>query len=215
MKVHTYYFPIPDSGAEPVIEMWRESWKKNGWEPVVLGEDGITKLPFYNMLSYKTRQLPTINDWRYERACYMRWLALAGIGGGMMTDYDVMNYGFRPEHLPAYKGKLIRLNRQSPCAVFGRMWDYLAVVDMFLNYTVQSDDLYGNNLVVEDMTILNRYAGIADYHDLCSEFRHDKGMPETPLVHFCTHGLPKTPDGNLSKKNQVIKSVTEQRDKKK
>ena len=184
MKAHCYYEPIPGSGAEPIIELWRTSWERNGWSCVILGEQDFLRLPFSQALDFAARRLPTVNNWIYERACYRRWLAMAGIGGGLMTDYDVINVGFTPQDLPAYKGKMMRLNRQAPCVVYGRTINFLQAVDMFISYTPQSDDLFGDKMLVEDQTILNRYPHVADFHDLCSEWLPDHSNKET-LVHFC------------------------------
>lgn len=51
-----------------------------------------------------TREWPTLNDRRYEEACYLRWLALAIMasmvdGPCLMSDYDVINQSFTPAHL--------------------------------------------------------------------------------------------------------------------
>lgn len=199
MKVHCYHSPIPNSGAEAIIELWRESWSKFGWTPVVLTDADACKLPFYEALKFKSRMLPTVNDHRYEFACYVRYLAMAGAAGGLLTDYDTLNVGgFKPSDLPPHKGKLMRFNRQCPCMLFGNTWNYLQCVDMFLSYTPQPDDLYGDRMLVQDQTILNKYQHIADWHDLCSEYRADNSNKET-LVHFASMAV-----GGSGKKEAAI-----------
>ena len=76
--------------------LWRDSWARNGWDPVVLTLSNATHHPLYEQLWAAVLALPTLNNKYYETQCYLRWLAIAAAGGGFMVDYDVMNLGFRP-----------------------------------------------------------------------------------------------------------------------
>jgi hypothetical protein len=104
MKVFTYYMPVPglwsDVSQRGLIDVWARSWTKQGWEPVVLTEDDARKHPNFSYYKEKFWALPTGYGHDYEGACFMRWLAVAQAGGGMMVDYDVINYGFLPYDQP-------------------------------------------------------------------------------------------------------------------
>lgn len=91
MKIYSYYAEVPDLNRFDelkLITVWREAWTAAGWEPFVLSEWYARKHPLYAALDELVSKLPSTNPARYERACYMRWLALAAIGGGWMSDYD-------------------------------------------------------------------------------------------------------------------------------
>lgn len=104
MKVFTYYMPVPglwsDESQKSLLDVWARSWRKQGWDPIVLTEDHAKTHPSYPTFKDRFWSLPTEYGHDYEGACFMRWLAVAQAGGGMMTDYDVINYGFKPYHQP-------------------------------------------------------------------------------------------------------------------
>lgn len=111
MKIYTYYEDLGhDIGfghdnflyQEELIEMWKYSWVRAGFEPVVLGPDDAKNNPYYDTL------MPSIQDMtmklskcdkknRYELACFKRWFAYASQTGYFLSaDYDVINYNFNP-----------------------------------------------------------------------------------------------------------------------
>lgn len=103
MRVYTYYTPIslyPDDSQTKLIEVWARSWRKQGWEPIVLNEGDAMLHPLYSEFKQHISKLPTEYGHEYEGACFLRWLAMAAQetdgGGGMLTDYDYINYGFSP-----------------------------------------------------------------------------------------------------------------------
>ena len=95
MKIHCFYHPLGNQD-HLVIELWRQSWQDHGWDPVILGIDEAQKHPRFEQFKSAVLKLPTINGRDYETMCYLRWLAMAMQGPGWFTDYDVMNYGFKP-----------------------------------------------------------------------------------------------------------------------
>lgn len=99
-NVFTYYQPldIRHSGEQAeMIRHWKRSWAKQGWNPRVLGIEDARRHPMFDEFDARVRKLPTVNSVDYEVACYHRWLAVAAAGGGFMSDYDVVNYGFKPK----------------------------------------------------------------------------------------------------------------------
>lgn len=103
MKVYTYYTPVPELYSEDtqrlLIDVWARSWKKQGWDPVVLSESDAQRHPRYPEFKKRFWELPTEYGHTYEGACFLRWVAMAAVGGGMMTDYDVINYSFAPREV--------------------------------------------------------------------------------------------------------------------
>lgn len=79
-----------------LIQTWKKSWWRKGWEPVVLNATHAEQHPEYPSLLPKLSSLPTVNAPFYELQCYLRWLAMATVGGGYMIDYDITNLDFPP-----------------------------------------------------------------------------------------------------------------------
>ena len=71
---------------------WRKMWSEAGWNPVMLNEWQAMKHPYYAEFKAAVQALPTVNPENYEYFCYVRWLALAQVGGGFLSDTDVVPY---------------------------------------------------------------------------------------------------------------------------
>ena len=94
--VHTYYEPVPeiDEGVQrQEIEIWRQSWERWGWKTTVLGRADVEIEPAELA---RLERLPSASPPGYDLACYLRWFAMRARGGGLLTDYDVVNVGLRP-----------------------------------------------------------------------------------------------------------------------
>lgn len=95
--IYGFYGPVPEIDAketEALIALWEARWTQAGWVPIVLRPEHAQMHPLWNELAPKYQALPTINPKMYEFWCYARWLAVAQVGGGVMSDFDVMPNGF-------------------------------------------------------------------------------------------------------------------------
>jgi len=91
----SYWATVPE--MEPFDELklsllWRERWTAAGWEPFVLNEWHARQHPMFSEFDRAISALPAVNPFLYERACFLRWMALAKIGGGFMSDFDLIPY---------------------------------------------------------------------------------------------------------------------------
>lgn len=116
MNTISYFQDIPDliSGSAysiisresgKIIDLYKKSWIKYGWNPIVLNEEYAQKNKLYkdsgfnnpNANFYKNK---TRHSFGYMRACYSRLLAYCEYvrrnGATLYSDFDVMNYGLRP-----------------------------------------------------------------------------------------------------------------------
>ena len=117
MNVFTYYSPVgglPPQGG--IIERWTESWGRLGFSPVVLNQSHAEAHPRYAEAVEVFRSFPTINPHEYELACYLRWLALEAVGGGLMADYDVMNVSLGQSEIDK-RDIVFHERRRVPCLV--------------------------------------------------------------------------------------------------
>lgn len=97
MNVYTYY--VGHSHEEELLELWKNSWRRVGWQPIVLTEKDAEHHPLFSF--FKTAKFfhRSPNPEIYERACWIRWLALSYISDNNKfchSDFDVINYGWMP-----------------------------------------------------------------------------------------------------------------------
>lgn len=211
MRVYTYYEKI-NRELPGTMQVWKDSWTKFGWEPIVLGEEDFKKHPSWEFYDAATDKLPTFNSRIYERACYRRWLAMAPFGGGLMTDYDILNKSFTPENLRSMNltDLTILCESRVPCVVFGTGPQFQRAALEFARYVPGPRDIYHGNPfdsfkgndgkpLVEDMTILRH---VSDMHILgrtgeplwfqsrpiCCDVRHLVGHEGTSLIHCSAYG---------------------------
>lgn len=95
MKIFGYYCDVPDLNRQDelhLVHLWLRRWRAAGWDPWVLSEWDAAKHPYFAEFDRAISALPSVNPKPYERACYLRWLALAQVGGGFMADFDLIPY---------------------------------------------------------------------------------------------------------------------------
>ncbi len=100
MKVVAYWADLGPDLPRELVDLWAASWQINGFIPTLLRVDEAMKHPKYEQVLAWTETVPTVNDRQFEAACWLRWLAFELAAPAVIADYDVMNYGFRPEHIP-------------------------------------------------------------------------------------------------------------------
>jgi hypothetical protein len=131
--IYTYYEPLRigrDYTEEDLIKICAKSWEKNGWKLVVLNYEIAKSHYFYSAYSEIVKQLPSVNPKSYDYHCYMRWLAMSNIGGGIMIDYDVVNLSLTDDSI--FQQKIITgFQGHVPCVVSGTAEQYLEVCKTF------------------------------------------------------------------------------------
>jgi hypothetical protein len=178
-KVYTYYALVNgmEEDQQWLLQKWKESWRANGWDPVVLGPMDANATP--EELSI-IDSFPSINPRDYERACWMRWVAMRDCGG-LMVDYDVMNYGFTPEHVPPYNNRIRLFDGYVPCVVRGKQEDYANILAEFLSIKVRGVKHWSDMLAME--ALQDKY----DTGKECVEYGKP-GWKAAKLVHYA-HGV--------------------------
>ena len=72
MNIYTYYDNVLDMLSDTqleLIEIWKESWRKNGWNPIVLDNSYLNYLD--DEIDY-LKKLPSVNPENYEMSCFLR-----------------------------------------------------------------------------------------------------------------------------------------------
>lgn len=186
--VFTYYEELnrPDEGR--LIDLWCESWSAHGWNPIVLSEKDIPHFQRWKSYLKHVSTLPSVNPPGYDLACYKRWIALVARGGGLMTDYDVMNYGFTPEKAETLKVKdaLTFFEERVPSVVFGDRHYFKLACEYIEAYQPLAGDVEAGRPHVSDMTILQKvWKSTWIKHSPVVVQYSDPGWEKALLVHYC------------------------------
>lgn len=104
-KIYAYYKPILLINQDEQFaqaNVWKTSWERAGWECSMLNSSHAAACPFFSVIHGKiaahSRITPGLGLEIGEKvqSRFARWGALFGVGGGWMSDYDVVNLGFTP-----------------------------------------------------------------------------------------------------------------------
>lgn len=102
--IHTFFHYIDPSkkgtgmsveADERLLALWKQEWSDAGWDPVVLSLEDAEKHPRFEEFKETLEKVPLMGKGGrgvnifYNQLCYYRWLAMAAVGGGWMSDYDV------------------------------------------------------------------------------------------------------------------------------
>lgn len=202
MNVYTYYKQVPglwsDDSQRKLLDVWARSWTKAGWNPVILGEEDAQKHPRYEELKGRYWNLPSPYGHDYDGGCFLRWAAVAAAGGGLMVDYDVINYDFSPRptsshHMLVFSNKTPQHSFMgiSECVfmgvVLGPQRYYEHMVQEFFNWRSHPID----NEYCSDLTCLTRMFHTDTWP--CPGWLHrvpgcalfdNSGWKTAPLVHY-------------------------------
>lgn len=201
MKIFTYWDAVPGIGIydeRMLIAIWEERCRAVGFAPIVLNEWWARQHPYFPEFTTKIEALPSINPLGYDRACFIRWLAVARAievlckdeGGGIMSDYDVMPYvkPFNDINHLINTERLTLFQKHVPCFVAGLSDHFVYQCLRFAEYRPEPDDTDDKGTThISDMTILAKhlarepetYAPL----DVCKMYT-DEGWGTAPLVHY-------------------------------
>lgn len=168
-RMYTFYHHVPtqakESTDQETLDVWKEEWTRAGFDAQVLTLDDATSHPNFN--SYKQTLQDSVALHRpigYNQMCFYRWLAMATVGGGFMSDYDAlplqgsydMAIGLRDE-LPN-DGKFTVYDRHVPSLMAGSAeeWDRLSakLLDAAIAQTSGEEEIGDGSGTTSDMVAL-------------------------------------------------------------
>lgn len=169
MRIVCYYEQIDDppvNDNEALIELWKMSWAKHGWDPKVVGINLARSHSLYQEYSKAVSFHPTINNRRYEMTCWVRHLAYDLSGATVFSDFDLINYGWGPISDDRIKSKihsyfhaaLFSLNRQ-----YGYEWLLRAMMGDPKPEIVNGCEHVSDMTAMMSLSEINRTMDAVDY----------------------------------------------------
>ncbi len=193
MNIYTYFDDILDDQVE-LIDIWKKSWEKFGWTPIILDRNSVVistaEMEYLN-------KLPTVNPIGYDLACFIRWKAMSN-HGGWMCDYDVINRGFTPSDSSEYKSLSI-LQGHVPCLVYGTKQDYVKLFNIFTSESLNHIHLVGGREHTSDMYVIK---SIIPSNKFIISCRLVEDYPSKSKLVHCSHG--SCSKQNATKKESMV-----------
>ena len=140
MKIYTYYQNINHDKQPELIDLWKISWSRQGYEPIVLNLEDAKRHPYFETLNTEMRRIckeiakKEIND--YGMSCWFRWLAYATQADEKfyVSDYDAINLNF-PITEP--NDKLHFMDGHVPCFAIGTPTQFENLCKAFVDVSNQ------------------------------------------------------------------------------
>lgn len=186
MNIYTFYENLTPVNHENklLLELWKKSWAYNGWNPIVLSLEDSKKNPRYQQFYDICNTFPTINQKQYEMICYLRWLAMEN-KRGWCTDYDVINYSFKP--ISFGEQTVSATGSMGGSTIYGNEHFYKNVVDTITSYVPDETDVYESDGVftphVSDLYIMDKKFKAETVY-LVEHRYNTSGYEDAPLVHY-------------------------------
>ena len=166
--VHTFFhrfdqgnglIGMTDDDENELLSFWKESWLQAGWEPVNLSLRDAESHPRYN--SFKNT-VQSLHLDAFSTLSFMRWIAMAHVGGGWYADYDVFPIRDFPAELPN-NGTMTIYDVMSPTLASGNADEWTKTLDALLEDAVETQNLAGttdrhNLFWTDSLGILNLVA---------------------------------------------------------
>jgi hypothetical protein len=136
MKIYTYYQNINHSTQNELIDLWKISWSRQGYEPIVLNLEDAKRHSYYETLNSEMRRIfkeITNNEIsNYGMSCWFRWLAYATQADEKfyVSDYDAINVNFA---ITEPKNKLHLMDFGCPFLASGTPMQFENLCKAFVN----------------------------------------------------------------------------------
>jgi hypothetical protein len=144
MKIYTYYQDINFSAQQELINLWKISWSRQGYEPIVLNLQDAKKHSYFETLNSEMSRISNkitnkeING--YGMSCWFRWLAYATQADEKfyVSDYDAINVNF-PITEPS--DQLHLMDGECPFLASGKPMQFENLCKAFVNISNERIDI--------------------------------------------------------------------------
>jgi len=228
MKIYTYYQKIEPNetrtftGQEDLIDLWKTSWSRQGYEPIVLSLEDAKKHSYFDTLNSEIRSIfkeitnREIND--YGMSCWFRWLAYATQENEKfyVSDYDAINVNFS---ITEPSDKLHLMDGHCPCFASGNPLQFENLCKSFINISNERIDILkqqADHYHDQNFFLLNINSHFNDsakdlmnqLNILISQDRQTLVSPYledcvAPIIHFC-HKRCKTDSNRIKLIKEIL-----------
>lgn len=212
MNVYTYFDSCFVSEiAQETLKIWDRSWKERGWNPIVLNEESAKSHPFYAAFSQKIKSFPSVNGERFDYHAFMRWLAIANLGGNdfvVTTEPDVLNYGVNSDDV-IQKFSDLDIHTNVPAMIVAKPIAMERFCAHVMSHTINENDHHEGRPHISDQNFAIFYGEprkivrfIPD-SSICKEV-FSEGWEVAPIVHY---GTPQMAPRNMMPKHIHIQKL--------
>ena len=138
MKIYTYYEDVGFKKQLELIEVWKQSWKKQGFDPIVLNREDAKKSFLYQQYYDFVQRVHEksvgieLNDNSYWLASQLEIVAWHTIQQpSFISDYDIINKNW--QYKDELKGKVHWRDDCCSCFASGNSWGWKRYIQFLLD----------------------------------------------------------------------------------
>jgi hypothetical protein len=186
-KIYSYYESIPTRRQEEEFgrsHVWKASWERNGWEPIMLNNSHAKGSPLFQKLVAKIlRVAPELsaadqNNFQKIIIRFVKWCALHAAGGGWMSEYDVVNSGFTKSDAENFEKKsLVLMGDKKSFLMFVNEEMCRSCISTFI-----SDSINIGDKIKSEFDILNCENSLAEAHGKVIHPEFELGKSKAELM---------------------------------
>ena len=194
-RVFTFFNAVVDNPLDEkeVMLLWDQGWRSRGWNPIVLTMRDAISHPKYKTVYENISQLPCLRNRKSMLNRWMRWLALDNVGGGLMSEYDVLPAEFTPRSIEdkSCLGELASL-------VYLKKQAASELVDYIATYQAQPEDMLNGKANVDEALVVSKWLNPSES---IVQYFGERTEEIPALIHFSNKSIESSPIRNTRKSN--------------
>ena len=190
MNVFYYFDDLwADDFPNHLTIRWSENFCRNGFLPDCLSQNDADLHPMFYKTEKLVSEFPTVCTPRFEKACWLRWLAYQRYAPALFADYDVINLTATPADIPT----------SAPCVDLGGHVIYAtadAIAD-FISWFPRAPEFahkVNGRRHVADWVLFHHWFKHNEKHfirhPICKEVLRP-GYRDAKMLHFSNGWVPK------------------------
>mmetsp|Transcript_15937 Transcript_15937/g.29970 ORF Transcript_15937/g.29970 Transcript_15937/m.29970 type:complete len:285 (+) Transcript_15937:85-939(+) len=210
--MHTFFAAgrRPEKEALETLSAWQFNWRRAGWKTRILTEKEARHSRLYNMMSEvlanaTVKQVAANGKHvfgQHERTLYLRYVAMAAVGGGWMSDWDTLPTHFAPGAVLPNNGTFTVFQGHIPSLVSGYRQEYERVSSEMMRLLqaqqgpVDNDEgPYSDRLALRDLVKNGAVRSEVDviladtWPMFPKKFPCEMAAVHNRAVHFSTHAI--------------------------